>query len=231
MPLATKSEFYDQLELFLLTEDGAAQKGSVGLRGERPQTDDDTDERTLKYFKVTVKVKVPPFGPAKQKEPFLKKFNEFYDEWQAKAASDAPKMKEFTHASNMWQGMPTEKAFFESAIQGIGIALAFATVVLLITTRNIIVTVCSIFNVAVIIASIATFLVWDGQKMGVYQSLALVMLVGFSVDYVLHLGTDFMHSPAVTREDKMRQSFREMGVSILSGSITTVGCGVWLMFA
>ena len=81
MPLATKSEFYDQLELFLLTEDGAAQKGSVGLRGERPQTDDDTDERTLKYFKVTVKVKVPPFGPAKQKEPFLKKFNEFYDEW------------------------------------------------------------------------------------------------------------------------------------------------------
>ena len=53
-------------------------------------TDDDTDERTLKYFEVTVKVKVPPFGPAKQKEPFLKKFNEFYDDWKAKAASDAP---------------------------------------------------------------------------------------------------------------------------------------------
>ena len=77
----------------------------------------------------------------------------------------------------------------------------------------------------------ATFMVWNGQKMGVNESLALVMLVGFAVDYVLHLGTDFMHSPAVTREDKMRQSYREMGVSILSGSITTIGCGVWLLFA
>ena len=50
----------------------------------------------------------------------------------------------------------------------------------------------------------ATFMVWNGQKMGKDQSLALVMLVGFAVDYVLHLGTDYMHSPAVTREDKMR---------------------------
>lgn len=140
-------------------------------------------------------------------------------------------MKNFNHASWMWAGMPTEVAFFESAIQGIGIALAFATVVLLIVTRNLIVTICSIFNVAVIIASMATFMVWDGQKMGVYQSLALVMLVGFSVDYVLHLGTDFMHSPAELRDQKMRQSFREMGVSILSGSITTIGCGFWLLFA
>lgn len=140
-------------------------------------------------------------------------------------------MKDFTHAAMMWKEMPTEFAFFESAVQGIGIALGFAAIVLLLVTRNIIVTVCSIFNVAVIIASIATFMVWDGQKMGVYQSLALVMLVGFSVDYVLHLGTDFMHSPAETREDKMRQSYKEMGVSILSGSITTIGCGFWLLFA
>ena len=77
----------------------------------------------------------------------------------------------------------------------------------------------------------ATFMVWNGQKMGVNQSLALVMLVGFSVDYVLHLGTDYMHSPGEKRDDKMRQSYREMGVSILSGSITTIGCGFWLLFA
>lgn len=138
-------------------------------------------------------------------------------------------MKGFTHASIMWTGIPTEKAFFTSAVQGVGIALGFASIVLLIVTRNLIVTIVSVFNVAVIISSMATFMVWNGQKMGVYQSLALVMLVGFSVDYVLHLGTDYMHSPGATREDKMRQSYREMGVSIMSGSITTIGCGFWLL--
>ena len=57
------------------------------------------------------------------------------------------------------------------------------------------------------------------------------MLIGFAVDYVLHLSTDYMHSAGETRHDKMRQAYREMGVSIFSGCITTFGCGFWLLFA
>ena len=51
------------------------------------------------------------------------------------------------------------------------------------------------------------------------------MLIGFAVDYVLHLGTDYMHSTNKTRFEKMRQSYREMGVSITSGCATTALCG------
>ena len=56
------------------------------------------------------------------------------------------------------------------------------------------------------------------------------MLIGFAVDYVLHLNTDYMHSAAKTRFDKMRQAYREMSISITSGCITTVLCGVVLFF-
>lgn len=56
------------------------------------------------------------------------------------------------------------------------------------------------------------------------------MLIGFAVDYVLHLNTDYMHSAAKSRFDKMRQSYREMSISITSGCITTVLCGVVLFF-
>jgi predicted RND superfamily exporter protein len=56
----------------------------------------------------------------------------------------------------------------------------------------------------------------------------MVILIGFSVDYVVHLSVDYMHSAHTTRSDKMKQALSEMGVSILSGSITTFGSGVFL---
>ena len=127
--------------------------------------------------------------------------------------------------------MPQEPALQTSANQGIGIAMSFAFIVLMIVTRNIITSLVSIFIVAVIIMSMMAFLVWDGQQLGMEQSISIVMLIGFAVDYVLHLATDFMHSAGETRHDKMRQAYREMGISIFSGCITTFGCGLWLFAA
>jgi predicted RND superfamily exporter protein len=69
-----------------------------------------------------------------------------------------------------------------------------------------------------------------GWQLGVSESICVVILIGFSVDYVIHLSSDYMHSPYVSRHDKMQQSYTEMGVSILSGSITTFGSGFFLSF-
>lgn len=56
----------------------------------------------------------------------------------------------------------------------------------------------------------------------------MVIVIGFSVDYVVHLAADYMHSPFISRHDKTRQAFTEMGVSILSGTITTAGASSFL---
>ena len=66
------------------------------------------------------------------------------------------------------------------------------------------------------------------MQLGVAESIALVILIGFSVDYIIHLSAHYIHSKYKTRGDKMRQSYREMGVSIFSGCITTFGCGSFL---
>jgi protein dispatched 1 len=67
-----------------------------------------------------------------------------------------------------------------------------------------------------------------GWEIGVSESLAMVILIGFSVDYVVHLSSDYVHSAHQSRHDKMQQSYREMGISILSGCVTTFGSGVFL---
>lgn len=69
-----------------------------------------------------------------------------------------------------------------------------------------------------------------GKKLGTAESISLVVLIGFSVDYIVHLSADYMHSAHYGRYEKMKQAYREMGVSILSGCLTTFGCGFCLFF-
>jgi predicted RND superfamily exporter protein len=71
-------------------------------------------------------------------------------------------------------------------------------------------------------------MVLKGWNLGVSESIAVVMLIGLSVDYVIHLSSDYMHSSYQSRNDKIKQAFGDMGVSILSGTITTFGSGAML---
>jgi predicted RND superfamily exporter protein len=64
--------------------------------------------------------------------------------------------------------------------------------------------------------------------MGVSESVSVVLIIGFSVDYVIHLSADYTHSPFKSRHDKMKQAYGEMGVSILNGAITTFGAGCFM---
>ena len=67
-----------------------------------------------------------------------------------------------------------------------------------------------------------------GWEIGASESLSMVILIGFSVDYVVHLSSDYTHSAHSSRNDKMKQAFKEMGVSITSGCFTTFGSGAFL---
>lgn len=67
-----------------------------------------------------------------------------------------------------------------------------------------------------------------GWEIGASESLSMVILIGFSVDYIVHLSSDFTHSAHSSRNDKMKQAYEEMGVSIMSGCFTTFGSGAFL---
>ena len=153
------------------------------------------------------------------------------DEINESAKTKAPKMQNGRQTCGAWTSIEVEKAFVTSALQGIAIAMTFSFIVLMIVTRNLITSLSSIYCVTIIITSIITFMHWNGMQFGSNQSIAVVMLIGFSVDYVLHLSTDYMHSSQPTRALKMQQAYREMGVSIFSGCITTFMCGFFLYFA
>ncbi len=69
---------------------------------------------------------------------------------------------------------------------------------------------------------------FQGWEIGISESISMVILIGFSVDYCVHLSADFMHSAHPERSNKMQQAYQEMGISIFSGAITTFGSGIFL---
>lgn len=124
--------------------------------------------------------------------------------------------------------MVTEKAFVDSAQQGVLIAIIFAFMILTIVTCNMLIAFLAILSVGMIMVSVIAVMVYQGWEMGVSESVSVVMLIGLSVDYIVHLAQAYKRSVASHRSAKTKFAFQEMGVSIFSSTITTFLAGVAL---
>ena len=131
-------------------------------------------------------------------------------------------------ASFYWSWMETEKAFFTNAINGMILSVSFAFTVILLATMNWIVTLYAIHCVGFICASEISLLHMRGFEMGVAESVGIIMVIGFSVDYVVHLASHYVHSPSMTRYPRTTEAIGEMGISIFSGAMTTIGSAMFL---
>ena len=69
-----------------------------------------------------------------------------------------------------------------------------------------------------------------GYEFGLLESIASVVIIGFSVDYVVHLANAYLESAAQSREDRLSIALLTIGISVLSGAITTFICGIVLCF-
>lgn len=215
-PIQDPAKFNEYIEMWLSAQEGKTFGTMVGFR-----------DGKVMFTKIMAKAKCYFWNPSSIKQPELDNWQGFVD---AQTLLAPEEMKGMIQTSMAWTGIPAEKAFVKGAFQGIAASIIFSFLILMVVTRNLITSLVSIFCVSVIILSIVTFMYWNGQQFGQDESIAVVMLIGFAVDYVLHLGTDYMHSLAPTRFDKMRQSYREMGLSITSGCATTFLCGAVLFF-
>jgi len=99
--------------------------------------------------------------------------------------------------------MESELAFLTSATYGMTLAIAFSFLILLVATRNIILALLSILAVGIVITSVVAIMVFNEWELGVSESIAVVILIGLAVDYVVHLAAAYKHSVKNTRGEKI----------------------------
>ncbi len=63
----------------------------------------------------------------------------------------------------------------------------FAFFIILIITRNIILSFISIFSISGIVICVLGVVKLEGWYLGIIESVAATIVIGFSVDYVIHL--------------------------------------------
>jgi len=79
-----------------------------------------------------------------------------------------------------------------------------------------------------VVSGVVSVMVLAGYELGVSESIAMVILIGFSVDYLIHLAAHYVLCPLPNRYERTHEAIKEIGISIFSGGITTFGSGVFL---
>ncbi len=130
-----------------------------------------------------------------------------------------------------WGWMRTELALVSNMFTGLAISFPVAFLVLLIATRNYILSMLACVSIGCIVTSVLGLVRYAyGWDLGVAESIAAVIVVGFSVDYTVHLAHMYEEGPLPDRDSRFRHAAVKMGVTVIGGAFTTFGAGAF-MFA
>merc|ERR1712187_750492 len=83
----------------------------------------------------------------------------------------------------------------------------------------------ALFIIVVVFMIDANLFAWMwalGISLEVVSYIILVMNVGLSVDYVIHITHAIVESPGASYEEKLETSMSKMGVSVCKGAFTTL---------
>jgi hypothetical protein len=162
----------------------------------------------------------------------------YCNEWRASAPEFLQRGFYFTDirkGSGAFHWFFLQSKITSEAFTGMTLALGFACAVLLIATRNIVVTFCAIANISYTVASVMAFMYLVGWKLGVIEALVLVMVIGLSVDYVVHLADAYLEAPAQDRFERTKFMIVRMSRAVVNGAMSTLGaagfmCATYIIF-
>lgn len=171
------------------------------------------------------------FTPPKSQMRTEKVFQR-WEEVMREANSGAPPGVDngFQSTDFAWTWMITQKELVEGVKLGVTLVIVIAFFVINLSTLNVIVSVGAILAIGGIVVTTMGFgvkLIMN-YPLRVAESIATVILIGFSMDYCLHLAGAYVASPRATREERTRESLTEMGVSVTAGALTTIFSAVFL---
>jgi len=126
----------------------------------------------------------------------------------------------------------TQLALVDGLLFGLSLAFPVSFVVLVGATQNVVLALYAIVTIGLIVASVLGSCFVLGWNLGIKEAIAGVVVIGFSVDYTIHLGHMYDHARyegISARADKFAYAIRKMGETVLAGAVTTAGSCSFLL--
>jgi predicted RND superfamily exporter protein len=149
------------------------------------------------------------------------KGEKIYDDWKSFIEGYLPK-DDHHMFTMMFAFKVMQDLLLKEAIKNIFVSLLVAWIVLALVTWNWYVALLGMINIAFIMVLFMGLWPILGWELDIFNIIYLIMCVGLSVDYTVHLLHAFNESPGNGREERMKDALSEMGITILSGALTTL---------
>mgnify|MGYP001034278776 FL=1 len=170
---------------------------------------------------------------------FTSSFNDAQEFYETIRDYTEKKMKTAPDGTGLQNGFATseldfydlQKSIGEGAYSSAAVSTAIAFLVLVTTTKNVILTLYSVITIVFICGFSTGILVFDGWELNILESIIFSVAVGVSVDFVAHYSHAYAQAPMDERGGKVKSSLTVMGVSISSASATTFMAGLVMCFS
>ena len=142
-----------------------------------------------------------------------------------------------TQGSAIWVWMNTQDVLVKGAITGTLVSLSLAFVVVFFGTMNFLIAILvAVELVGVVGFVLGTMKLLDWQ-LGMIECVTITVLVGLSVDYVVHFAIHYSHCDVQERDElgvterqrRVHQAAAEMGPTVLGGAATSCGASIPLL--
>jgi predicted RND superfamily exporter protein len=129
------------------------------------------------------------------------------------------------------------EALIRNTVQSVVLGIVFCFMVALVLTWNVLVSAFVVSAVTIIVTVAVGFICVMGWTLGIIEAIVLIVIVGISVDYSVHIAHSYNHATesadlveAQIREEKCLQAVGSLGISLLSGLATSMGAAIFLWF-
>ena len=171
-----------------------------------------------------------------------------YDKWDAYMSSQlatAPAgLRNGFHAGEAWHWMDTVEQMEIGAYTAAFVTLLLCGFVVLLGTGNVVITFYSLVAILSILGAVTATVVAIGWTLGFLEGICFSILIGLSVDFVIHLGVAYNEHAEksvdaendddesnTTRESRTKEAVASLGFPIISAAFTTLVSAVILFFA
>ncbi|MBN3305909.1 DISP1 protein, partial [Amia calva] len=160
------------------------------------------------------------------------KMHQFYrevDNWIKDELKSAPAGLSYGWFVSNLEFYDLQDSLSDGTLIAMGLSVAVAFSVMLLTTWNIIISLYAIISIAGTIFVTVGSLVLLGWELNVLESVTISVAVGLSVDFAVHYGVAYRLAPEPDREGKVVFSLSRMGSAIAMAALTTFVAGAMMM--
>eukprot|EP00824_Muranothrix_gubernata_P021294 TRINITY_DN4515_c0_g1_i1.p1 TRINITY_DN4515_c0_g1~~TRINITY_DN4515_c0_g1_i1.p1 ORF type:complete len:1112 (+),score=193.04 TRINITY_DN4515_c0_g1_i1:42-3377(+) len=227
IPLA-QANFITRFLEYLRSEDGLRYRGEVDYICLNV-----TNCNKLRWASVTFNTTIALDAGLSVREDAFNEWEDLVDEWTNKARNeyDVPDEAIYVYqTTETWVWMRTGQVIIRVVVQTVAVSLALSFVIMTTATHNIVSAFWATTSIIGVVFSSLLFSVIRGWDLGPFESIAVTILVGISVDFSLHLMNSYNECRFKNRYSKVRHALTEMGISVLGAGLTSIASTFFLFF-